>query len=390
MSARAGRSRVAVTRGPRQAGLAWRLGVVVGLVLVAGAVTLWVAAVLVAPQIFNRHLLLALPGGVDPAVQVHVDEAFTNAVLLALGFALPLSLLTGLTVTWVVARRLGRSVTAVASAADTIAHGDLDVRVQEPAMGPELARLVSAFNAMADRLAATEETRRRLIGDLAHELRTPLAALEATVDAVVDGVLPADAATLTALREQTSRLDRLVADMASVSRAEERGLAVRLAPVDLRDVVTAVAEAQRARFAAAGVTLAPGPDPDGAPVVAADRARLEEVLHNLLDNALRHTPRGGAVDVRLGCSRQAVTLAVVDDGDGFPPAEAERLFERFYRGDAARTATTAGSGVGLTVARAIVQAHGGTLTAASAGPGAGATFTVRLPRGETDGSSPGR
>jgi signal transduction histidine kinase len=371
----------------RDAGLAWRLTIVVGLVLVAGAATLWVVAVLVAPQVFHRHLLMAVPGGVDPAVQVHVDAAFTSAVLLALGVALPLSLLTGLTVTWLVARRLAGSVSAVAAAAETIAHGDLGVRVQEPAMGPELERLVAAFNAMADRLAATEETRRRLIGDVAHELRTPLAALEATVDAVVDGVLPADVATLTELREQASRLDRLVTDMSAVSRAEERALAVDLAPTDLGAVAGSVVEAHRARFAAAGVRLGLEPDPGGAPVVAADRARLEEVLHNLLDNGLRHTPRGGAVQVLLGHDRDTVSLAVVDDGEGFGPAEAERLFERFYRGDTARS-TGGGSGIGLTIARAVVGAHGGTLTAASAGPGTGAAFTVRLPRADTDEPSP--
>lgn len=375
MNARAGSHR----RRLRDAGLAWRLSVVVGLVLLAGAATLWLVAVVVAPQVFHRHLLLAVPGGVDPAVQVHVDEAFTNAVLLALGVALPLSLLTGLSVTWVVARRLARSVSAVAAAADRVAHGDLAVRVQEPAIGPEVAQLVSAFNAMADRLAATEETRRRLVGDVAHEMRTPLAALEATVDAVVDGVLPADRATLGEVREQAGRLERLVADMSAVSRAEERALAVDLAPLDLGALAAAVVEAHRARFAAGGVDLRVEPDPDAvAPTVQADRARLEEVVHNLLDNALRHTPRGGQVQVRVRRDQDAGSVVVVDDGDGFPPADADRLFERFYRGDAARTAG-GGTGIGLTIARAVVAAHGGTLTAASAGPGSGATFTVRLP-----------
>lgn len=376
MSAPAGSRR----RRLRDAGLAWRLSVVVGLVLLAGAATLWLVAVVVAPQVFHRHLLLAVPGGVDPTVQVHVDEAFTNAVLLALGVALPLSLLTGLSVTWVVARRLARSVSAVASASDRVAHGDLAVRVQEPAIGPEVAQLVSAFNAMADRLSATEETRRRLIGDVAHEMRTPLAVLEATVDAVVDGVLPADGATLTEVREQARRLERLVADMSAVSRAEERALAVDLAPLDLGAVAAAVVRSHRARFAAGGVDLMLVPDPGGAPsTVLADRARLEEVLHNLLDNALRHTLPGGHVQVRLTHDQDAVSLAVVDDGHGFPPGHADRLFERFYRGDAARTAG-GGTGIGLTIARAVLGAHGGTLTATSAGAGTGATFTVRLPR----------
>jgi len=359
-------------------GLAWRLTVSLGLVVLAGGVTLLSVALLVAPQIFQSHLRMVLGASIEPGVQAHVDEAFANAMVISLGVALPVALLTAFAVMWIVAQRLGRSVAAVAFAADRIARGNLQARVEAPAIGPEFAQLADAFNAMAGRLADTETTRRRLIGDLAHELRTPLASLEATVEAVVDGVLPADGVTLATLRDQTGRLQHLVADMAAVSRAEERQLDLHPRPVDTAALATEAVAAARARFAAAGVRL----DVDAAgeaPIVRVDPQRLGEALANLLDNALRHTPAGGAVRVVVGADPEGAVLEVTDTGEGFDPSEAERIFERFYRTDSSRTRTSAGSGIGLTIARAIVEAHGGTLTAHSGGPETGATFRICIP-----------
>jgi two-component system, OmpR family, sensor histidine kinase BaeS len=359
-------------------GFTWRLFVSLGLVVLACGVTLLGVALVVAPQIFQGHLRAALGASVEPAVQRHVDEAFADAMISSMGIALPVALLVAFAVTWVVAQRLGRSVAAVAVAADQIARGDLAVRVEVPAVGPELALLAGAFNDMAGRLADSETMRSRLIGDLAHELRTPLASIEATVEAVVDGVLPADRATLATLVDQTGRLKHLVADMAAVSRAEERALDLHPRPVDLGALSTDAVAASSARYAAAGVRL----DVEVAgspPVVRADPQRLTEVLANLLDNALRHTPRGGTVRVVVRAGPHGAVLEVVDTGEGFEPSDGERIFERFYRADSSRTRSTAGSGIGLTIARAIVDAHRGTLTATSSGPGTGASFRVELP-----------
>lgn len=362
---------------PAPLGFGARLGASLGLVVVAGGVTLLGVALTIAPQIFQTHLRTVLGPAIEPTVQTHVNEAFANAILVSLGVAMPVALLTAFAVTWVVARRLGRAVASVADAADRVARGDLDVRVAAPAMGTELAQLADSFNTMAARLGETEATRRRLIGDLAHELRTPLASLEATVEAVVDGVLPADAVTLATLTDQTHRLQHLVADMGAVSRAEERQLDLHPQPVDLATLAAEAVAAARARYAAAGTRLdldVPGT----APIVRVDRQRFAEVLANLLDNALRHAA-AGQVRVVVGADPRGATLSVVDTGEGFDPADAERIFERFYRADTSRTRTTAGSGVGLTIARAVVQAHQGTLTATSGGAGTGATFQIRLP-----------
>ncbi|HEY5553935.1 MAG TPA: ATP-binding protein [Cellulomonas sp.] len=359
-------------------GFTWRLFVSLGLVVLACGVTLLGVALVVAPQIFQGHLRAALGASVEPAVQRHVDEAFADAMISSMGIALPVALLVAFAVTWVVAQRLGRSVAAVAAAADRIARGDPTVRVEVPAVGPELALLAESFNAMAGRLADSESMRSRLIGDLAHELRTPLASIEATVEAVVDGVLPADGATLATLVDQTGRLKHLVADMAAVSRAEERQLDLHPRPVDLGALSAAATAAASARFAGAGVRLdveVTGPPP----VVRADPQRLTEVLANLLDNALRHTPRGGTVRVVVRAGPHGAVLEVADTGEGFDPSDGERIFERFYRADSSRTRSSAGSGIGLTIARAIVDAHGGALTATSAGHATGATFRVELP-----------
>lgn len=358
--------------------LGWRLGAALGLVVVAGAVTLLVVALLVAPQIFQAHLDMVLSDPIEPAVQTHVNEAFATAILLSLAVAVPVALITAFAVTWVVTRRLTHTVRSVAAAADHLATGDLGVRVEEPAIGAEFAQLASAFNTMADRLAEAETTRRRLIGDLAHELRTPLAALEATVDAVTDGVLPADDTTLATLHDQTDRLGRLVTDMAAVSRAEERVLALHPQRVDLAEIAAHGVAAHQQRYAAAGrqlILTAPTPSLQ----VRVDPLRLGEALGNLLDNALEHSPSGAAVRVVVrGAGRRAV-LDVIDAGSGLPPGGAERIFERFYRADASRTGNGTHSGVGLTIARAIVEAHDGTLTAANNDTGPGATFTVSLP-----------
>ena len=374
-------------RHPAPLGFARRLALSLGLVVLAGGVTLVGVALLVAPASFRSYVQMLPDAPPDPAVQVRLDQAFGNATLAWLGVALPVAMLTAFVVAWVVAQRLGRSVAAVAAAADRIARGDLQARVEVPSIGPEFAQLAGAFNAMTVRIAETETTRRRLIGDLAHELRTPLASLEATVEAVVDGVLPADAVTMATLHDQTTRLQHLVADMATVSRAEERQLDLHPRRVDTATLATAAAAAARARYAAAGVRI----DVDvvgRAPVVRVDPDRLAEVLANLLDNALRHTPRAGAVRMVVSGDPQGAVLEVSDTGEGFDPADAERIFERFYRGDSSRTRTSAGSGIGLTVARAIIDAHAGTLRATSSGHGTGATFRIRLPRLRRDPTSP--
>jgi two-component system sensor histidine kinase BaeS len=364
-----------------RAGLGARLFAAMGLVVLAGATTLLAVALLVAPQVFHAHLRAAM-GTIPSATAHHVNEAFAEAILLSLAMAVAVATVAALAVTWLVSRRIAVPVSDMAAAAGQLATGNYRTRVPEPGLGPEFTALASAFNTMAAQLAATEQVRQRLLADLAHELRTPLASIDAMVEALADEVLPADAGTWAALAEQAGRLRRLVEDIAAVSRAEERTLHPDLEPLALTDIVTTTADSAQARFTAKGVTLALRLD-SGTPVVDGDRDRLAEALTNLLDNALRHTPTGGVVTVTTDAVREfghtTARLRVTDTGEGFDPALAGRLFERFYRADAARTRDRAGSGIGLTITKAIVTAHHGTIHAESGGPGHGATFTVALP-----------
>jgi len=362
-------------------GLTLRLFAAMGLVVLAGASSLLIVALLVAPQVFRTHLRMAL-GTIPPATEQHVDEAFANAILLSLAMAVAVALIAALTVTWLVSRRIAVPVTALAAAAARLAAGHYDTRVPEPGLGTEFTALADSFNTMAGRLAATEQVRQRLLADLAHELRTPLASIEASLEAIADGVLPTTDGTWATLTEQTARLNRLVDDIAAVSHAEERTLHLDPHPHALTELAATAAASAQPRYTAKGVTLALQPDPT-TPAVHADPHRLAEALANLLDNALRHTPPGGQVTISTHPDRQVghdiARLVITDTGEGFPPTEADRLFERFYRTDTARSRNTGGSGIGLTITRAIINAHHGTIRAHSSGPGHGAAFTITLP-----------
>ena len=347
-----------------------------GLVVVAGAGTMLVTVLLVAWPAFHTQLIKLRPP-ISAKDHTSVDQAFGAAGLLALSVGVTVALAVALVVTWLVARRLAAPVAEAGHAARRIADGDYETRLPQPRIGPELDALTDAFNTMASRLATTEQTRRRLLSDLAHELRTPLASIEATIEAVSDGILPADQSTLETLTEQSQRLHRLVSDLSAVSRAEERQLNMNPVLVPLQRLISTAVAGARPRFDAKGITLTE----DGISPwqVFADTDRLAEALGALLDNALRHTPPGGTVTVATNRTDTQCRVVVSDTGEGFEPAVATRLFERFYRGDTSRTASAAGSGIGLTIAKAIVQAHHGQLLARSAGPGQGATFEVILP-----------
>lgn len=355
-----------------------RVFAAMGLVVVAGAATLAIAALLVAPGVFHQHLEQA---GVAQSsdVALHVDEGFAVALLTSLAVGVLAAVIVAAAVAMMVSRRINDPVAATAATASRLAAGDYSARVSRPNMGPELADLAGAINALADRLEQTEAARQRLVTDLAHELRTPLSAIDATVEAIADGILPADAATLSTLTDQSGRVSRLVDDLGAVSRADEQSFRLDPRPIDLAEVVTAATTATAARFAAEGVAL---DAPHGPTVTAmADRDRIAEVIGQLLDNALRHCQAGDQVSVAVSRRGNSAVVTVTDTGNGFDPAEADRLFQRFYRAGPTPI-DQSGSGIGLTIARALVEAHGGALLATSPGPGYGATFTITLPTGQ--------
>jgi two-component system sensor histidine kinase BaeS len=348
------------------------------LVILAGSATLLALALSLGPGIFHKHIRQAL-GAVPPDVARHLDHAFNQATLITLGIAIGAALVTALAVSWIVSARVVRPIRAFADAAQRIAAGAYGARV--PASGAdELFVLATAFNEMAASLEGAEGRRRALLADVAHELRTPLATVDGYVEALADGVLPTDQESWTAIRTETRRLGRLVDDLQQVSRAEEHQLDMHPAPTPPAGLVEHARQAAAPVYAAKGVTLECRIEPD-LPAIVVDPDRLGEVLANLLANALRHTPAGGRVELSARRSDREIELAVADSGDGIAPEHLQRVFERFYRVDRARSRASGGSGIGLAIVRAIVEAHGGTVTAASPGLGHGATFAVRLPAG---------
>jgi two-component system, OmpR family, sensor histidine kinase BaeS len=363
----------------RGAGLAGRLLVAQALVLLAGTLTAWTIASTVGPQLFHAHLARASIGSTS-AQTLHTEEAYQSANAISLSLALLAALLAALVVSVYQSRRIGRSVANFATAASDVAGGHYDVRVPGPGLGPEFDALASGFNQMADRLGSVEQTRRRLLADLGHEMRTPVAMLEAYLEALEDGVATLDAATAELLRAQTRRLARLSDDITSVSRAEEGQVGLHVRPVRAESVATAAADAAAEAYQAKGVHLVTN-IATGLPELSLDPERMGQVLGNLLDNALRHTPTGGAVTISATLSPGTgdVELSVADTGEGIPAAHLPHLFERFYRVDTARDRTHGGSGIGLAIAKALVEAHDGQLTATSPGAGHGSTFRILLP-----------
>jgi two-component system, OmpR family, sensor histidine kinase BaeS len=366
-----------VTRDRPRRRLQWRLFLGQLLVILAGTATLGVVAFLVAPPIFHDHVRRAV-GPVSDVVASHLDAALSETLVLALLLGIGAAAAAAAGVSWLLASRIARPVEELSRTADRLAAGQLDARADVPLADDELTDLTTAFNGMADALEHTEQTRRRLLADLAHELRTPLATLEAYHEGLADGVVEPDPGTVGVLADATGRLRRLVEDVAMVSLAEEGGASLDLQRHDLREIATSAVDAARPAAELAGITvLQRSAD---APVNAdVDRDRLAQVLANLLANAIEHTPEGGTITVEVPPSRGArAEMSVIDDGAGIAPAHLPHVFERFYRADPARRHGS-GSGVGLTISRAIVSSHGGELVASSGGPRRGATFTVRLP-----------
>ncbi len=257
----------------------------------------------------------------------------------------------------------------------------------------EISNLAVSLNSMAATLEHTEQQRQELIGNVAHELRTPLTTIKGYMEGLIDGIVPADDATFELIREEADRLSRLVHDLQDLSRLEESGAALHIRPALVGDIVGGMVQKMRPQCEAKGVRLTATIAP-GTPRVLADHDRIQQVLLNLVDNALHYTPAGGSIRIEADIAPRgvpaprddegsqgispAVEIAVIDTGIGIPPAHLPHVFERFYRVDKSRSRTAGGAGIGLTIARRLTEAHGGALTVESA-PGHGSRFTVTLP-----------
>ncbi len=363
----------------RPVGLAPRLlGAQLTVILVAG-VALVMALLLIAPGLFTEHLRRT--GEDTPEVELHAREAFESSMSIALLLSAVVAVSTAVLLSWLLSRRVARPIAELSESAERIAAGGYDVTVPSSTFSREISTLADSFRGMAEQLRRTDQVRGQLLADLAHELRTPLATLEAHVDGMQDGIVQTSNESFDVMRAQISRLGRLATDIREAADAQERALGLRLRAVTTDEVLTtAVNSAAAALYQAEDVELAWSSDPRCGQVVV-DPDRMQQVLGNLLDNALRHTPSGGRVQVTCQPRRGGgMVVEVTDSGEGIPPDQLAAVFDRFHRGDPARGgARGQGSGLGLTIARAIVVAHGGTLTAQSEGSGRGTTVRMTLP-----------
>jgi two-component system sensor histidine kinase BaeS len=364
-------------------------------IIVVGVVVLIFASQFILPTSFNRHMagmgMTLAPGasagvggmmgnqGVgnsDTMSQLYLDfrasfnEALMYAALAAAIVAVALSLY--------LSRSVVAPVRAMSLATQRIADGRYEERVQVWGED-ELAQLGMRFNQMAEKLNQVETMRRRLIGDVSHELRTPLTAIKGSMEGLIDGVLPATQETYQQIHAEADRLNRLVDDLQELSRVEARAYELEIHPLDVSSLVrtvtkrlTSQAESKRISLDLELVSDLPG--------VLADEDRAVQVLTNLVGNALQYTPENGKVTIAAKQINNEVQVSVRDTGLGIPPEHLPQIFDRFYRVDKSRTRRAGGgSGIGLTIARALVEAHGGHIGAESAGEGRGSTFTFTLP-----------
>jgi signal transduction histidine kinase len=280
-----------------------------------------------------------------------------------------------LTSTFGAMRRLASPLGAVMDAADRVADGDYGVRVREYGP-PPMRALARSFNTMTERLQNADRLRRDLMADVAHELRTPLSVLQGRLEGLIDGVYPRDDRQLSQLLEETQVLSTLIEDLRTLALSDAGALQLQKESTDIVALVQEVARSMQPEAAGRSVSLRVTASTDDA-VLEVDPMRIREVLTNLLSNALRHTT-AGSVTVSVGSTNSGVAVAVADTGEGMPADEVARIFDRFYRGSTSR-----GSGLGLTIAKGIVTAHGGEISASSH-VDEGTTVTFTLPRRGSD------
>lgn len=287
-----------------------------------------------------------------------------------------LAIVVAFLITYFLSRRISAPVKALTVAARQMGQGDLSQRVVSKDKG-ELGELAQAFNSMAENLERDEQLRRNMIADIAHELRTPLSNLKGYLEALNDGIIKPDSDSIRSLDEEANLLSRLVNDLQELSLAEAGELKLDCEIQNITRILKQAVAARQTQAAAKGVSLS-ADLPRKLPRVNIDAHRISQVLLNLIDNAITHTPGGGTIKISAGKHDNWLKINVVDTGEGIPAKDMPNVFERFYRVDKSRTRSTGGAGLGLAIAKSLVEAHGGNIEVQSQ-EGKGSRFSVRLP-----------
>jgi signal transduction histidine kinase len=354
-------------------------------VIVVGVAVLATTAELAVPNAFERHMVAMSDtmGGMSRMLELDFFQSFRNAVTEALLVAGSAAFAAALVLSLFVSRRVVLPVQEMQAASQRIAAGHYQERVGVPGGGDledldELGQLALSFNQMAAQLEQIEAVRRNLIGTVAHELRTPLTSIKGYMEGLIDGVLPADTATFQQVYSEADRLQRLVRDLQELSRVEAGVFDLDRHAVPVSRLVGVAVDRLARQFEEKGVGLETDIAVD-LPAVLVDEDRIGQVFLNLMGNALQYTPPDGTVRVAARLDAGRVRVVVEDTGMGIPVEHLPHVFERFYRVDKSRSRAGGGSDIGLTIARHLVEAHGGEIRAASPGPGRGSTFTFTLP-----------
>lgn len=356
-------------------------------IIVVGVAVLIIASQFILPASFNRHMS-GMGNGMGMGMgnqafensgsmsQLYVD--FRASFNEALTYAALAAMLVGLVLSLFFSRSVIAPVRAMSRATQRIADGRYDERVRVNG-SDELAQLALYFNQMAEKLNQIESMRRRLVGDVSHELRTPLTAIKGSMEGLMDGVLPATNETYQQIHTEADRLNRLVDDLQELSRVEAHAHELDFRPVDVSSLAQTVVKRLTPHAESKRISLDLMLAPD-LPHVLADEDRATQVLTNLTGNALQYTPEGGRIIISAKQIDDEVQISVRDTGIGIPPEHLANIFDRFYRVDKSRSRQSGGgSGIGLTIARALIEAHGGHIWAESAGEEKGSTFTFALP-----------
>jgi signal transduction histidine kinase len=312
-----------------------------------------------------------VPGLSKTALQItyqSIGRYFIRAGLVAIGIAIIL--------TFFLSRRILAPVKALTTAARQYGKGDFSRRVDYQGEG-EMGDLARSFNSMAANLEKNEQLRRNMVADVAHELRTPVSNLKGYLEAITDGIVKPDEDTIRSLNEEAASLTNLVGDLQELTLADAGKLHMTIQPEDIAHIVKETVTAHQAKSVHKELNFSVDL-PQELPLVDIDALRIRQVLNNLLNNAVAHTGKGGNITVSGQQQEDRVLISIQDTGEGIPPEHLPLIFERFYRVDKSRTRATGGSGLGLTIAKRIVDAHGGTISVVSE-PGKGSTFTFSIP-----------
>lgn len=370
--------------------IAWKVFLSYLLVVLIGVIVLITAASLSVPAAFERHIVSmnaimtnGIMTGNDQQMVSELFSQYKKAVFEAVTYATLASLVAAVLASFFISRQVVTPTLRMMSLSHRIAEGEYEERLSLPGgqqadQIDELGQLALSFNQMADKLEKTETMRRELIGDVTHELRTPLTAVKGYLEGLMDGVLPADPETYQQIHSEIDRLQRLVNDLQELSRVEAGAFQLRLTPVSTASLVERIQSTLGRQFEDKDIQLEIKVEPN-LPNVLVDSDRIIQVLTNLVGNALQYTPSGGKVTLLVRRERSEVLFSVKDTGIGISAEQIPFIFNRFYRSDKSRTRASGGSGIGLTIAKALVQAHHGKIWAESNGEGKGSTFSFLIP-----------